>query len=178
MARKLAAGGAGPGAVGDDDELLGGVDVNRLAVNSDGSVAAVASPPPASTLPLVRVRGLLRLRLPCPRQDIDPYPPCESCNACLEICPTSAFTGPYEFDARRCIPYLTIEHKSSRPTELRPLMGNRIFGCDDCQLVCPWNRFEHRTNEADFHPRHDLDDAELIDLFNLSREEFLNKPEG
>lgn len=116
--------------------------------------------------------------LPLPLDEIEPYSHCGSCTACLDICPTSAFTGPYQLDARRCISYLTIEHKSSIPTELRPLMGNRIFGCDDCQLVCPWNRFEHRTNEADFHPRHDLEDAELIDLFNWSREEFLNKTEG
>jgi len=103
---------------------------------------------------------------------------CGTCSACLEICPTQAFTGPYQLDARRCISYLTIEHKSSIPLELRPMMGNRIFGCDDCQLVCPWNRFARHTHEEDFTPRHNLNDIELLTLFDWSREEFLKNTEG
>lgn len=103
---------------------------------------------------------------------------CGSCTACLDICPTNAFAGPYQLDARRCISYLTIEHKSSIPIELRPLMGNRIFGCDDCQLVCPWNRFESRTKEKDFSPRHGLEDAELVNLFYWTESEFLNYTQG
>lgn len=86
--------------------------------------------------------------------------------------------GPYQLDARRCISYLTIELRDSIPIELRPLIGNRIYGCDDCQLVCPWNRFAKTTSEADFKPRHDLAAAQLIDLFNWSENDFLHKTEG
>jgi epoxyqueuosine reductase len=103
---------------------------------------------------------------------------CGSCSACLDVCPTNAFPNPYELDARRCISYLTIEYSGSIPEELRPLMGNRIFGCDDCQLVCPWNRFAQHTQEGDFSPRHHLDDIDLIELFQWSEETFLQKTEG
>lgn len=103
---------------------------------------------------------------------------CGSCSACLAVCPTNAFPNPYELDARRCISYLTIEYSGSIPEELRPLMGNRIFGCDDCQLVCPWNRFAQHTQEGDFSPRHHLDDIDLIELFQWSEETFLQKTEG
>ncbi len=103
---------------------------------------------------------------------------CGSCSACLPACPTDAFIGPWQLDARRCISYLTIELKGSIPTELRPKMGNRIFGCDDCQLVCPWNKFSPPTQEADFQPRHDLDDRELCELFLWTEDEFLKRTEG
>lgn len=103
---------------------------------------------------------------------------CGSCSACIKICPTQAIVGPYQLDARRCISYLTIELKSAIPVELRPLMGNRIYGCDDCQLVCPWNRFAKPTDEKDFHPRHQLDSPALLDLFAWTEEEFLKKTEG
>jgi epoxyqueuosine reductase len=122
--------------------------------------------------------GEIYTDLPLPVDQIESYSHCGSCTACLDICPTSAFTSPFQLDARRCISYLTIEHKSAIPAELRPLMGNRIFGCDDCQLVCPWNKFEKRTDETDFDPRHGLENAELIDLFNWTREEFLKHTEG
>jgi epoxyqueuosine reductase len=122
--------------------------------------------------------GEIYTDLPLPMDQIEAYSHCGSCTACLDVCPTNAFTEPYQLDARRCISYLTIECKSSIPTDLRPLMGNRVFGCDDCQLVCPWNRYENRTNEADFHPRHGLEDAELIRLFSWSREEFLDQTQG
>ncbi|RZU47014.1 epoxyqueuosine reductase [Fluviicoccus keumensis] len=103
---------------------------------------------------------------------------CGSCRACLDICPTQAFTGPYELDARRCISYLTIEYQGSIPVELRPLIGNRIFGCDDCQLICPWNRYAKLSAEADFRPRHGLENSPLWVLFGWTEEEFLRKTEG
>jgi len=96
----------------------------------------------------------------------------------MDVCPTNAFPQPYVLDARKCISYLTIEQSGSIPVELRPLMGNRVFGCDDCQLICPWNRFAQRSSEDDFKPRHGLDNAELVELFQWSEEEFLQKTEG
>lgn len=103
---------------------------------------------------------------------------CGDCVRCIEACPTGAIIGPYQVDARKCISYLTIELKEAIPEELRPLMGNRIFGCDDCQLVCPWNRFARPSEEADFLPRHELDDVSLVRLFSWSEEEFLRRTEG
>ena len=103
---------------------------------------------------------------------------CGSCNRCIDICPTQAIIGPYQLDAKRCISYLTIELKGSIPEELRAPMGNRIFGCDDCQLVCPWNKFAQETTEPDFAPRHSLDGAKLVELFAWSKEEFLKRTEG
>ncbi len=122
--------------------------------------------------------GEIYTDLPLPMDPAAQTSHCGSCTACLDICPTQAITGPYQLDARRCISYLTIEHKSAIPVELRPLMGNRIFGCDDCQLVCPWNRFARNTREADFKPRHNLDDSQLIDLFAWTRAEFLERTAG
>jgi epoxyqueuosine reductase len=90
---------------------------------------------------------------------------CGTCQACIDICPTRAIVAPYVLDARRCISYLTIEHKGPIPEELRPHMGNRIYGCDDCQLVCPWNKFAQTTEENDFHVRNGLDDVSLVELF-------------
>lgn len=103
---------------------------------------------------------------------------CGTCRRCLDICPTQAIVAPYEVDARRCIAYLTIELRGPIPLELRRAMGNRVFGCDDCQLVCPWNKFATPTVEADFSPRHDLDDAALIELFEWDEAEFLRRTEG
>lgn len=103
---------------------------------------------------------------------------CGSCSACIDICPTAAIIAPYQLDAGKCISYLTIEHKGAIPVELRPLIGNRIFGCDDCQLVCPWNRFARHTDEGDFKPRHGLDQASLLELFLWNEEEFLQRTEG
>ncbi len=97
---------------------------------------------------------------------------CGKCNACITVCPTQAIVGPKKLDARRCISYLTIEHKGAIDTELRSKMGNRIYGCDDCQLFCPWNRDAPTTNEPDFAPRHNLQNRDLIDLFLLSKEEY------
>lgn len=103
---------------------------------------------------------------------------CGSCVSCLEVCPTRAIVAPYQLDARRCISYLTIELKGSIPVELRPLMGNRIYGCDDCQLVCPWNHFARITAESDFHARHGLDDAGLLALFRWDEATFLARMAG
>jgi len=103
---------------------------------------------------------------------------CGRCTACLDVCPTGAFKGPYIVDSRRCISYLTIELKGSIPVELRSKMGNRIFGCDDCQLVCPWNRFSKPSKESDFTPRHKLDNSSLLELFGWSEDTFLQKTEG
>ena len=103
---------------------------------------------------------------------------CGSCTACLDICPTNAFVGPFQLDARKCISYLTIEHKGSIDADLRPLMGNRIFGCDDCQLFCPWNKFAQATEQGDFQPRHHLDDVQLVDLFLWDEDTYLKNTEG
>jgi len=103
---------------------------------------------------------------------------CGSCRACLDICPTQAIVAPYTVDARRCISYLTIELKGAIPEELRPLIGNRIYGCDDCQLACPWNRFARRTVETDFSVRHGLDSASLVELFAWTEAEFKSRLAG
>jgi len=103
---------------------------------------------------------------------------CGDCTACIDVCPTQAIIKPYELDARRCISYLTIEHKGAIPVEFREAMGNRIYGCDDCQLICPWNRFAVDTNELDFSTRNNLDSASLLTLFAWSEEAFLKNLEG
>jgi len=103
---------------------------------------------------------------------------CGSCTACIDVCPTDAIVAPYTLDARRCISYLTIENKASIPLEFRKAIGNRIYGCDDCQLFCPWNKFAQTTTEKDFAVRHGLDTAELVDLFQWSESDWLEKTEG
>jgi epoxyqueuosine reductase len=103
---------------------------------------------------------------------------CGTCTRCIDICPTQAITAPYRLDARRCISYLTIEHEGSIDESLRPLIGNRIFGCDDCQLACPWNKFAKKTDEPDFRTRNNLDTATLPQLFAWTEEEFLQRTEG
>lgn len=103
---------------------------------------------------------------------------CGSCSACIDACPTQAIVAPYRLDARRCISYLTIEHDGPIPEDLRPLIGNRIYGCDDCQLVCPWNKFAQRSPLPDFDPREGLTGATLVELFGWSEEDFLRRTEG
>ena len=103
---------------------------------------------------------------------------CGTCTACIDICPTQAIVAPYEVDARRCISYLTIELKTSIPEEFRPLIGNRIYGCDDCQLTCPWNRFGQITEQDDFHVRHGLDNISLVELFAWDKQTFNEKMAG
>jgi epoxyqueuosine reductase len=103
---------------------------------------------------------------------------CGTCRACIDVCPTAAIVAPYQLDARRCISYLTIELKGSIPEEFRKPIGNRIYGCDDCQLFCPWNKFARLTDEKDFSPRHGLDAAELTELFDWSEETWLSRTEG
>jgi epoxyqueuosine reductase len=115
------------------------------------------------------------LRLPT---DTPEHSHCGRCRACLDVCPTGAIVAPYQLDARLCIAYLTIELQGSIPEPLRPLIGNRIFGCDDCQLICPWNRFAKRSDETDFSPRHTLDQARLTDLFSWDEAQFLQRTEG
>nr|WP_314479316.1 tRNA epoxyqueuosine(34) reductase QueG [uncultured Pseudomonas sp.] len=116
--------------------------------------------------------------LPLPVDQATASEHCGRCTACLDICPTQAFVGPYLLDARRCISYLTIELKGPIPVELRSMMGNRVFGCDDCQIVCPWNRFAKPTREQDFQPRHGLENAELAQMFLWDEPTFLRKTEG
>jgi epoxyqueuosine reductase len=103
---------------------------------------------------------------------------CGTCRACLDACPTGAIVAPYELDARRCISYLTIELKGSIPESLRPLIGNRVYGCDDCQLACPWNKYAQSSDEPDFDVRHGLDDADLTELFAWSESDFNTRMEG
>ncbi len=121
--------------------------------------------------------GELYTDLPLPA-DTPATEHCGSCRACIDACPTAAITGPYELDARRCISYLTIEFRGSIPVEFRPALGNRIFGCDDCQIACPWNRFSSPSPEDDFRVRHGLDDAALCDLFRWDEAEFDRKTRG
>lgn len=115
------------------------------------------------------------LPLPC---DVPAEEHCGTCRRCIDACPTGAITAPYELDARRCISYLTIEHKSAIPEELRPLIGNRVYGCDDCQAVCPWNGFAQPEGQADFAPRHGLERAKLVELFAWSEAEFDERTRG
>lgn len=103
---------------------------------------------------------------------------CGQCRACIDVCPTQAILGPYQLDARRCISYLTIELKGSIPVDLRPLIGNRVYGCDDCQLVCPWNKFAQRSTLPDFNVRNGLDNATLLELFGWDEEAFNRRLEG
>lgn len=124
--------------------------------------------------------GEIFTNLPLPI-DLPPAKPmkhCGTCTACLDQCPTDAFVAPWVLDASRCISYLTIEHDGPIPVELRSKMGNRIFGCDDCQLVCPWTKFVKHTKEEDFLPRHNLDSADLITLFSWDEATFLKNTEG
>lgn len=103
---------------------------------------------------------------------------CGACRACIDVCPTGAIIAPYRLDARRCVSYLTIELKTAIPLELRPLIGNRVYGCDDCQLVCPWNKFAQTATLSDFDVRNGLDNATMIDLIAWSEEEFNQRLEG
>lgn len=122
--------------------------------------------------------GELLVDLPLPIDQPDDRDHCGKCTACLQVCPTQAFVDDRVLDARRCISYLTIELKGPIPEDLRPLIGNRVFGCDDCQLVCPWNRFAKPTQEDDFQPRHRLDNSSLVELFMWTEDEFLARTLG
>jgi epoxyqueuosine reductase len=121
--------------------------------------------------------GELYVDLPLPI-DTPATAHCGSCSACISICPTQAITAPYVVDARRCISYLTIELHGAIPVELRSAIGNRIYGCDDCQAICPWNRFAVSTKEEDFMPRHQLDQATLLALWRWDEKTFLHHTEG
>ncbi|MFH1819870.1 MAG: tRNA epoxyqueuosine(34) reductase QueG [Pseudomonadota bacterium] len=121
--------------------------------------------------------GEIYTNLPLP-VDTPEVEHCGTCHACIDVCPTQAIIAPYTLDARRCISYLTIELKGSIPLELRPLIGNRIYGCDDCQLVCPWNRFAQTAALPDFAVRNGLDSAQLVDLFAWSEADFNDRLAG
>ena len=121
--------------------------------------------------------GALFTDLPLPLDD-STTSHCGSCSACLDICPTKAIVAPYQLDARKCIAYLTIENKGPIPEAFRTAIGNRIFGCDDCQLICPWNKFAQLTAELDFTPRHQLDRITLLELFCWSEADYLKNTEG
>ncbi|WP_183909210.1 tRNA epoxyqueuosine(34) reductase QueG [Simiduia aestuariiviva] len=116
--------------------------------------------------------------LPLPLDSNPQADECGECTACLKVCPTDAFPRPYELDARRCISYLTIENKGPIPEEFREPMGNRVFGCDDCQAICPWNKYASLTQEIDFLPRHKLDSTKLVELFQWTEQEFLDRTAG
>jgi epoxyqueuosine reductase len=122
--------------------------------------------------------GEIYTDLPLPVDDDPTGNHCGTCAACIDACPTRAIVAPYQVDARLCISYLTIELHGPIPPALRPLLGNRIYGCDDCQLVCPWNRFARLTGEGDFAPRNDLDAPELTTLLGWEETEFLRRTEG
>jgi epoxyqueuosine reductase len=123
------------------------------------------------------VLGELYTSLPLP-VDAPASEHCGSCRACIDVCPTRAIIAPYELDARRCISYLTIEQRGAIPLELRAAIGNRIFGCDDCQLFCPWNKFARPTEVADFAVRHGLDGTELVRLFAWTEAEWRERTAG
>ena len=122
--------------------------------------------------------GELFVDLPLPIDEPNNKEGCGKCTACLTLCPTGAIVEPYVVDARKCISYLTIELQGPIPKQYRSLLGNRVYGCDDCQLVCPWNRFGQLTQEDDFTPRKNLKDQELLTLFNWTEEAFLKNTEG
>ncbi len=121
--------------------------------------------------------GEIFTNLPLP-VDVAQSEHCGSCTKCITVCPTQAIVAPYQLDARRCISYLTIEHAGSIPVELRPLIGNRVYGCDDCQLICPWNKYAQTTSEPDFAVRHGLDDVTLVELFAWSEDDFHLRLQG
>ena len=122
--------------------------------------------------------GEIFTNLPLPVDEPSSTDHCGNCRACITVCPTNAILGPRQLDARRCISYLTIEHKGAIPDELRSAMGNRIYGCDDCQLYCPWNRNASNAAEPDFEPRGELAGADLLTLFGWTEAEFLRNTEG
>ena len=121
--------------------------------------------------------GEIYVDFPLPLTEPEPAH-CGQCTACIDACPTGAIVAPYRLDARRCISYLTIEHAGSIPEDMRPLLGNRIYGCDDCQLVCPWNKFARRNALPDFDERHGLGHAQLLELWGWTEAQFLQRTEG
>jgi epoxyqueuosine reductase len=157
-----------------DNDTLDLTDTNIEAI----SVKFTALQEPSSSTYTPAKPSPLSPPLLPPPQATKPINKCGDCIACLKVCPTDAFIGPYQLDARRCISYLTIELKGSIPIEFREPMGNRVFGCDDCQLICPWNKWAKPTQEKDFSPRHSLDNTELTRLFLWSEEEYLKYTEG
>ena len=122
--------------------------------------------------------GELFIDLPLPIENENTFEGCGKCVACITLCPTGAIVEPYVVDARKCISYLTIEHQGPIPEQYRTLLGNRVYGCDDCQLVCPWNRYGQITDERDFHPRTQLKDKDLLELFSWDETTFLKNTEG
>lgn len=147
-----------------DKARLGWMGKNTLLLNEDaGSMFFL---------------GEIYTNIPLPVSAANAPDRCGACKACINVCPTGAILGPRRLDARKCISYLTIENKDAIPLQLREGVGNRVFGCDDCQLVCPWNRYAKKTAEADFAPRHGLDDASLAELLGWDEATFTAKTEG
>ena len=147
-----------------DKAGLGWIGKNTLLLNEDaGSMFFL---------------GEIYTNIPLPVSAGNAPDQCGACKACINVCPTGAILGPRRLDARKCISYLTIENKDAIPLQLREGVGNRVFGCDDCQLVCPWNRYAKKTAEADFAPRHGLDDASLAELLGWDEATFAAKTEG
>ena len=147
-----------------DKAGLGWIGKNTLLLNEDaGSMFFL---------------GEIYTNIPLPVSAAKAPDQCGACKACINVCPTGAILGPRRLDARKCISYLTIENKDAIPLQLREGVGNRVFGCDDCQLVCPWNRYAKKTAEADFAPRHGLDDASLAELLGWDEATFTTKTEG
>ena len=122
--------------------------------------------------------GEIYTNIPLPVDDNTIEDKCGECTACLKVCPTDAFIGSHKLDARRCISYLTIENKGAIPEEFRQPIGNRIYGCDDCQIICPWNKYAQSSEELDFFPRHKLDSPSLLHLFGWTEAQFLKNTEG
>lgn len=168
------AGGGNYRAFVDSAPVLERALAERSGLGWIGKNAMLINPKAGSWFFLGEIYTDLPLPTSQPMQDKH----CGSCTQCLIDCPTDAFVGPFELDARRCISYLTIEHHGSIDESLRPLMGNRVFGCDDCQLCCPWNKFAQPSQESDFKVRHGMDDAELTALFDWDETTFLERTSG
>lgn len=168
-----AVGGCGYRVATDSAPVLEVEFARKAGLGWRGKHTLLLSQDAGSTFFLGEILTDLPLPLDAPGSDH-----CGTCTRCIDVCPTRAIVGPYQLDARRCISYLTIEHAGAIPLELRPLVGNRVYGCDDCQLVCPWNKYARRAALADFDVREGLDGATLVELFAWTAEDFDRRTAG